>query len=79
MNAKQFIVEVYERHANAVANGYDLRMEESEWLEIMEEYAEYKLDMARKNSGNFTNGSFTLAREDVDMVKVLLMKPIRNY
>lgn len=71
MNAKGFILAVYERHANAVANGYDLRMEEIEWLEIMEEYAEYKLDMARKNSGNFTNGSFTLAWEDVDRVRVI--------
>ena len=71
MNAKEFILDVYERHAIAVANGYDLRMEEIEWLEIMEEYAEYKLDMARKNSGNFTNGSFTLAWEDVDRVRVI--------
>lgn len=53
MNAKQFITEVYERHAKAVENGYDLRMEESEWLEIMEEYAEYKLDMARKKFWQF--------------------------
>jgi hypothetical protein len=43
MNAKQFIIDVYERHAKAVENGYDLRMEESELLEIMEEYADYLL------------------------------------
>lgn len=71
MNAKQFIIDVYERYAKAVENGYDLRMEESEWLVIMEEYADHKLDMARKNSGNFTNGSFTLAWEDVDRVRVI--------
>lgn len=71
MTAKEFILQISERHAIAVENGYDLRMDESEWLEFMEEYADHKLEMARKNSGNFTNGSFTLSWEDIDRVRVL--------
>ena len=70
-NAKDFILECYERHSKASQNGYDIRVEEPELFEIMEEYAEYKLNMARKNSGNFTNGSFTLLWEDVDRVRVV--------
>lgn len=70
MSAKDYILYVYENHANAVSAGYDLRMEESEWLQMMEEYADHKLDMARKNSGNFTNGTFTLIWRDIDTVRV---------
>jgi hypothetical protein len=43
MNARQFLIDTSEKISIAVDNGMDIRMDESEWLQKMEEYADAKV------------------------------------
>jgi uncharacterized UPF0160 family protein len=42
LSARQFIYASYSKWAEAIDNGYDIRADESGWLEMMEAYAQYK-------------------------------------
>lgn len=61
MNAKEFLMNTDEKIYEAVINGYDIRLEETELLAKMELYAEYKLnnlikpDVSGSSSDDFTD------------------------
>ena len=71
MTPKEFILEVDDKIEEAVSYGYPIHIDTEEALFWwMEQYADYKVDLARNKHGNFTNGTFTLSWKDEDYVKV---------
>jgi hypothetical protein len=70
MTAKEFILSVDENAAHAANLGYELILVETEILEWMELYAQFKVEQAQGKCGTFETLSFKLSWTNSDHIKI---------
>lgn len=56
--AKRFLIETDPKIEEAVFNGYDIRMEELEWLKKMQSYADQEVEREKREWLKLTTGDF---------------------